>query len=82
MSFVATLPAPITLPSPIVTPPQITALAPIHTSFPIVIGFDVLIPFALCSGLIECPAQAMHTPGAIKALAPICTGDVSKITQL
>lgn len=41
-----------------------TALAPIHTSFPTVIGFEVLIPPARCTGLIECPAHAMHTPGA------------------
>ena len=38
MSFVTTLPAPITVLAPIVTPGQITVQPPIHTLSPIVIG--------------------------------------------
>ena len=34
MSFVTTLPAPMTQPSPMVTPGQMTTLAPSHTSLP------------------------------------------------
>ena len=38
MSFVTTLPAPMTVPSPIVTPGQMIAPPPIQTSGPIVTG--------------------------------------------
>ena len=62
--------------------PQITALAPIHTSSSRVMGLEVEIPSRRCSGSRAWPAQARHTPGAIKALAPMCTGEVSSMTQL
>ena len=65
-----------------VTPPQITALAPIHTSSSSVMGAEVLIPSDRWAGSSEWPEQARHTPGAMKAPAPIWTGEVSRITQL
>ena len=82
MSCSTTLPAPMTEPFPIVTPPQTTALAPIQTSSSIVIGFEVPMPLERCCGSIECPAQLRQTPGAIKAPAPIWTGEVSRMVQL
>ena len=46
MSWVTTLPAPMTEPLPMVTPPQTTALAPIQTFSSSVMGADVLMPSA------------------------------------
>jgi len=44
ISWVTTLPAPITEPAPMVTPPQTVAFAPIHTFSSSVIGAEVPIP--------------------------------------
>ena len=41
------------------------SICAIHTSSPIVIGLEVPIPLDRCSASIECPAQAIQTPGAI-----------------
>ena len=46
MSFVTTLPAPITVRSPILTPGQITALPPIQTSSPMAMGLADSRPVA------------------------------------
>ena len=82
MSWVTTLPAPMTEPLPMVTPPQTTALAPIQTFSSSVMGADVLMPSARWAASTEWPAQARQTPGAMKAPAPMWTGEVSRMTQL
>ncbi|SRR5699024_6264712 len=80
--LVTTLPAPTILPSPTSTPPQIVTLAPSQASRPMVIGAEVPTPVARCLASIACPAHARQVPGPIKVFSPICTGDVSRITQL
>ena len=80
ISRVTTLPAPMMLPAPMVTPPQIVAFAPIQTSSSSVMGAEV--PATRYAASTECPEHAMQTPGAINALAPMWTGEASRITQL
>ena len=50
MSWVTTLPAPITEPAPMVTPPQTVEFAPIQTFSSSVIGAEVPMPWLRCSG--------------------------------
>ena len=67
MSWVTTLPAPMTEPAPMVTPPQTVAFAPIQTFSSSVMGAEVPTPWLRCSGSTAWPEQARQTPGAINA---------------
>ena len=61
ISFVTTLPAPITVLLPIVTPGSTVTFAPIHTSSPTVIGNAISSPSARIFASMACPSRRKDT---------------------
>ena len=68
MSFVTTLPAPMTLFSPMVTPGQIVTFSPIQTLSRIVTWSQYIYP--RISGRMGCPTVAMVTAGPNRTCFP------------
>ena len=91
ISFVTTLPAPITQLFPIVTPGQTVTLLANQQLSPIVIGapysISATLPSAckrafLCSGNKGCSGVTHEVLGPHITLSPIVTGQVSRIVKL
>lgn len=81
ISFVTTLPAPMTALSPIVTPGKIVQFPPIQTFLPIVTGLPNSTSNNHSFESNEWQAVYICVFGPIIVCSPILTGHTSKITQ-